>query len=325
MHDAPAARRPAGRRRGAGSGRTTRRAIADRTAGSACRCRRRRSCPAAHRSAHAGPRRHRNGRPAPGCAGSRRRPASPALPAAKPCTSKPKAVRVSIVDDQVVGRGDLAVVVVALDHDDAQSGALGDRRVVGEGGRLVRGQRLPPRDARRAARRSGRSAASAPATGRRAARSRQATPASSTFFSVSATGTPSTAPSMPGPQGLQAADDVGHPHEGPGGIVDGHQVGRMRRQGFQPVQDRLLPAARHRRPAAAGPAPRRRPDSRPSSPEAMTTWMRSMPGVAWNASRVRRRTGWPAKGHIAWAGGLRSGCPGRRRRSGRCRLARPAR
>ena len=45
-----------------------------------------------------------------------------------------------------------------------------------------------------------------------------------------------------GAQGLQAADDVGHPNEGAGGIVDGHEVGRMCRQGFQAVQDRLLPA-----------------------------------------------------------------------------------
>ena len=77
MDDAPAGAPPADRRHGAGSGRTTRRAIADRTAGNACRCRRRRSCPAARRSAHAGPRRRRNGRPAPGRAGWRRRPASP--------------------------------------------------------------------------------------------------------------------------------------------------------------------------------------------------------------------------------------------------------
>ena len=127
---------------------------------------------------------------------------------------------------------------------------------------------------------------------------------------------------MPGRSGFQAADDVGHPDEGPGGVMDGHEVGGTRGQGLQAVQDRLLPAGAARRPAAAGPGPRRPPDSRLSSPggdhdlDAVDARRRPEGLQRCGAGRVGR-----PEGHIAWAGGRRSGYPGRRRRSGRCKSA----
>ena len=68
----PRARHALDRER-AGNGRTKRRAIADRSAENASRCRRRRARREWHRSAHAGRHRHRNGRSAPRCAGCGRR------------------------------------------------------------------------------------------------------------------------------------------------------------------------------------------------------------------------------------------------------------
>ena len=115
------------------------------------------------------------------------------------------------------------------------------------------------------------------------------------------------------------------PNEGAGGIVDGDQVGGMRRQRLQAVQDRLLPAG------AAGDR-RRQVHPLDGSPievlvaggdhdlDAVDARCRPEAHPGCGAGRVG-----PPEWHIAWAGGRRSGCPGRRRRSGRCKLARPAR
>ena len=77
----------------------------------------------------------------------------------------------------------------------------------------------------RAAGRSGRPAASAPARDRRAGRSRRSTPSSSTRFSVSASANAQDgAVDAGGRGGVEAGRDVGRPHEGAGGVVDGDEV-----------------------------------------------------------------------------------------------------
>ena len=68
-------------------------------------------------------------------------------------------------------------------------------------------------------------------------------PPPSTRFSVSASGTPRTAPSTPGVgRGIQAGRDIRRPHEGPGGVMDGDEVGRLAGQRFQAVEHGLLAA-----------------------------------------------------------------------------------
>ncbi len=125
--------------------------------------------------------------------------------------------------NHVVGRGDLAVVVVPLDHHDTQSGAFGDGRIVGEGARLMRGERCrgpvcgeqlgEAEDLRRLG---------APQA---AARNRpdQDTAIVDLFQGVSdwyAEDGPIDART----QGLEAAENVRHAHVRPGSVVDGNEV-----------------------------------------------------------------------------------------------------
>ena len=157
---------------------------------------------------------------------------------------------------EILGGGDLAVIVVARDHDNPETGALGDRGIVGERRGLVAAERRGGAMRLEQGGDSGRPAAFAPATGGRAAPFRRWRPPASTRFSVSASGTPRTAPSMPGADraSRQAAISPGA-DEGAGGIVDGDQVRRPGGQRFQAVQHRMLPAGAARRPAAAGQSP----------------------------------------------------------------------
>ena len=68
-------------------------------------------------------------------------------------------------------------------------------------------------------------------------------PAGSARFSVSASGTPRTAPSTPGAdRAFRQAAISARPDEGAGGIVDGDQVRRPGGQRFQAVQHRMLAA-----------------------------------------------------------------------------------
>ena len=150
---------------------------------------------------------------------------------------------------KILGRGDLAVVLAAFDHHHLQSCAFGHRGVVGQGRRLGLRRASPRRDAPSAALRSGRSAASAPARGWCAGPCRRPRRRCAVRLTVSARRTPRTAPSIPGGRGgLQAGGDIHRPDEGPGGVMDRHEVGRLAGQRLEPVQDRLLAA----RPAQDG-------------------------------------------------------------------------
>ena len=139
MHDAPAARREQVDGVAQEAVRRRRRAIADRRAGSACRCRRRRSCPAPHRSAHAAPRRRRNGRPSAWLCGIAMPPSITVLPGPKPARRSP---RRCAFHRRCLRARSSAVVILRLSSwpstmTTLQSGALGDRGIVGEGRRLV--------------------------------------------------------------------------------------------------------------------------------------------------------------------------------------------
>ncbi len=173
---------------------------------------------------------------------------------------------------QVVGRRDLAVVLAALDHDNLQPGALGHGRVVGQGGRFGIAERCRGAMRGQQRRRSGRPAASAPATGSwRGTVSVTASPSPDALQRIGERDAEDGAVDAPDATAGQAGLNVGTAHEGPGGIVDRHQVGRIGGQRLQAVQDGLLPADAATTRAAPGRALRRPGRSGRHLPDAITT------------------------------------------------------
>ena len=143
---------------------------------------------------------------------------------------------------EILGGGDLAVIVVALDHDNPETGALGDRGIVGE----RRGFVAPSGAAARCA--SSRAAyrktcgVCARHKWARGTVSEMAPAGSDALQRVGERHAQDGAVDSRRRQGLQAGGDVGRPDEGAGGIVDGDQVRRLGGQRFQAVQHRMLPA-----------------------------------------------------------------------------------
>ena len=174
---------------------------------------------------------------------------------------------------EILGRGDLAVIVVARDHDNPQSRALGDGGIVGERRGVIgaeRGRGAVGREQGRKPEDLGR--LGAPQAGARH-RFGNGAAAVDAFQGVGERHAQDGAVDARHRQDLQAGADIRRPNERAGGIVDGNEVRRLGSQRFQAIEHRLLtarPAHDRRRQVEAGNGC----VVVASSPGPITTWIR---------------------------------------------------